>query len=134
MPPAYDELFNNFGYDHQNESQIDLFEPLILPEHLEDIYTYRIDVQYKQKIRHSIMVIMQRLVENMINDHDTLWLEMDGYSLYHSVKIKYNYHKGGKINDFTGVKIVMKLAKIGSDVDLDEDEGVNRCWCFRFKN
>lgn len=128
-PPTYADLYDNpydTAIDHSN---LDMYGVLILPEHRTDLGVYGLEIQYKRNIKHGLMVIMQDMINDLIDDYDTLWLDVDEYALKYKVKIKYNYIKPLVIGDFTGILIVLRLCTLDEFNDIQLDSPVpSRCF------
>jgi len=128
-PPQYHEVI---GYEYQNSENdnLELFDTLILDEHIKDIKKFRLELTVRQKIQHAILTIMKYLIEDVIEDYDTLWLDMDGYTLKYLVKIKYNYEKNKIIGSFTGIVIKLKLCTLLQYNNVSLDSPVKKGRCF----
>ena len=122
--PSYYDIYNN--YDKSDEvldnDDSDIYDNLILNEHREDILKYRLTNKVKQIIQQSILKIMKIILEEYLEDYDTLWLDVDGYDFKYSVKIKYDYKKNKLIGEFTGIVITILLIDIDNVVDLDSSD------------
>ena len=100
-----------FSYDDISDTNTDTdtYDNLILSEHLEDLLRFRLVLQYKFKIHHTILLIIQNIIKEIISSYDTQWLVVDGYEMKYKVKVKYNYQKNKMYPNFTGIIITLLL-------------------------
>ncbi len=133
-PPNYYEVLEPSDISGTSEGP-DIYDLLILPKHEKDLIKYRLLTQYKFKIRHAILSITKDIIEDYIEDYDTLWLDVDGYALKYAVKIKYDYQKNKLHPNFTGIVIILGLCTLKeyNEIVLDSPPLPRRCIlnCFR---
>ncbi len=127
-PPNYYEALKPSDISKTSEGP-DIYDLLIVPSHEKDLIKYRLLIQYKFKIRHSILTLMRDIIEDYIEDYDTMWLDVDGYALKYAVKIKYDYQKNKLHPKFTGIVIILKLCTLEeyNQVVLDSPPLPRRC-------
>lgn len=126
--PKYYELYN-YSSDDSSE-YIDIYDTLILDNHRDDLIKYNLESQYKENIQHGILTLMKEIMEDLIDNYDTLWLDVDGYALKYICKIKYNYKKNKIYGNFTGIITTIKLCTLQEYNNIHlEDEYIKSSKC-----